>query len=73
MQSLEATETNGDVELLQGGLWQTVAMAIGFAISIPLYLGIEHRVRGLGGGSDPVQSHPAPTTTPPPRESDLDH
>jgi hypothetical protein len=38
---LEAAETNSDVELLQGGLWQTVAMAIGFAISIPLYLVIE--------------------------------
>ncbi|HEY6813796.1 MAG TPA: hypothetical protein VI074_14035 [Propionibacteriaceae bacterium] len=41
MQSLESAETNRDVELLQGGLWQTVAMAIGFAISIPLYLMIE--------------------------------
>jgi uncharacterized membrane protein len=29
-----------DVQRLAGGLWQTVAMAIGFAVSIPLYLAI---------------------------------
>jgi uncharacterized membrane protein len=27
-----------DLQRLQGGLWQTIAMAIGFGISIPLYL-----------------------------------
>ena len=27
-----------DLQRLQGGLWQSIAMAIGFAISIPLYL-----------------------------------
>ncbi|HEU4909548.1 MAG TPA: TMEM175 family protein [Propionibacteriaceae bacterium] len=32
--------TGPDLQRLQGGLWQTIAMAIGFAISIPLYLGI---------------------------------
>jgi uncharacterized membrane protein len=32
-----------DLQRLQSGLWQTVAMAIGFAVSIPLYLLIGQR------------------------------
>ena len=30
--------THADVQRLDGAMWQTVALAIGFAVSIPLYL-----------------------------------
>jgi hypothetical protein len=44
------------VQRLRGGLWQTVAMAIGFAVSIPLYLIIGQRTFALWAAAAPKKS-----------------